>query len=93
MICMPRAILVFCFLAFCLRADAPNTPEPPKTDIPYLLMAQDLVSTDAAEAQADVRNAGEEERRDHLLRAGRACDRANAARQPHLRIEGRYAGG
>ncbi len=58
MICMPRAILVFCFLAFCLRADAPNTPEPPKTDIPYLLMAQDLVSTDAAEAQADVRNAG-----------------------------------
>jgi hypothetical protein len=55
---MSRVFPIFCFLTFCLRADAPSTPDPPKADVPYLLMAQDLVSTDAIEAHPDVRNAG-----------------------------------
>lgn len=55
---MRRAVTMVGLLALCLRADTPSAPEPPKTDIPYLLMAQDLVATDALEAKQDVRNAG-----------------------------------
>jgi hypothetical protein len=34
-----------------LRADEPSFPTPPKTDLPYLLQASQLVPTDAGEAQ------------------------------------------
>ncbi len=55
---MWRVLFTSCVLAMAIRADAPTVPEPPKTDLPYLLMAQDLVPTDAIDAQQDVRNAG-----------------------------------
>ncbi len=51
-------LLSVCVLTVVLQAATPETPVPPKTDLPYLLMAGDLVPTDAAEAQADVKNAG-----------------------------------
>ena len=55
---MMRILLSVCLLALGVRADAPSAPEPPKTDLPYLLMAQDLVPTDAFESTQEVKNAG-----------------------------------
>jgi hypothetical protein len=55
---MSRILLIVFCLGVVMRADSPTTPEPPKTDVPYLLMAQDLVSTDAIEAKQEVRNEG-----------------------------------
>lgn len=49
---MRHWLLIFLLLGF-LRADEPAPPVPPKTDVPYLLMASQLIPTDATEAQED----------------------------------------
>src|SRR5271170_1829385 len=41
-----------------LAADEPTIPEPPKPDIPYILLVDHLVPTDAIEAQEEPRNKG-----------------------------------
>jgi hypothetical protein len=55
---MHRLLLMCSCAAICLAADAPSVPEPPKADMVYLLLADNLVPTDALEAQIDVRNKG-----------------------------------
>jgi hypothetical protein len=48
-----RSFLILGVFAMLLRADSANVPEPPKADLPYLLMAQDLVPTEAFEAKTE----------------------------------------
>jgi hypothetical protein len=55
---MRRVLMLCSFAAICAAADPPVVPEPPKTDMVYLLSGDDLAPTDASEAQVDVRNKG-----------------------------------
>lgn len=48
---MRLLLLLSILLCGLLRADEPALPVPPKSDLPYLLMANNLVPTDAADAQ------------------------------------------
>ena len=47
------ALLCGVLLCGTVWADDPTPPVPPKTDLPYLLMASQLVPTDAADAQEE----------------------------------------
>ena len=54
-----RRLLLLCSLAaVCVAADPPVVPDPPKADMVYLLLGDNLVPTEALEAQVDVRNKG-----------------------------------
>ena len=55
---MMRLLLWSSFAAICWAADAPVVPDPPKADMVYLLLADNLVPTEAAEAQTDYKNKG-----------------------------------
>jgi hypothetical protein len=54
-----RRLLLLCSLATLgFAADAPVVPDPPKADMVYLLLADNLVPTDATEAQVEYKNKG-----------------------------------
>jgi hypothetical protein len=56
---LPSAFLIACTLGpIALTGDPVKVPEPPKSDLPYLVMADDLVPTDALTAQTESRNQG-----------------------------------
>ncbi len=61
MAAMPRTLLPLLLLTAFLRADPPALPEPPKSDLPYLLMAQDLVPTEAFEATTENKKEGKKD--------------------------------
>jgi hypothetical protein len=60
---MPRLLpfafpIACCLAAVPLRGDPVKVPEPPKPDVPYLVMADDLVSTEALTAHSESHNEG-----------------------------------
>jgi hypothetical protein len=60
---MPRLLhnalpIACCLIAFTLRADSIPVPTPPKPDLPYLVMADDLVPTEPIVAKTETRNEG-----------------------------------
>ena len=55
---MHRLLFVASLAAICAAADPPTVPDPPKADMVYLLLADNLVPTEALEAQSDFKNKG-----------------------------------
>ncbi len=53
--------LIPVLFAMLLQADPPGVPEPPKADLPYLLMAQELVPTEAFEAKTEKTKEGKKD--------------------------------
>ncbi len=51
-------LLLSCSLAALLQAQAPAIPEPPKTDLPYLVMADSIAPTEVFEAKTEKKNEG-----------------------------------
>ena len=56
-----RPYLLLGVFAMLLRADPATVPDPPKADLPYLLMAQDLVPTEAFDAKTEKSKEGKKD--------------------------------